>query len=103
MSETVINSPGDARQMWDDLRAGRVEYPPAMWAEYPIRFRVVSPPRLRAARRRAKLSQQTVADRLGVSITMVTRSEAGERTMTADEVVAVAAAIGVGVDEVLES
>lgn len=67
-----------------------------------MRFRVVSPSRLRAARHRAKLSQQTVADRLGVSITMVTRSETGERAMTADEVVAMAAAIGVGVEEVLE-
>lgn len=91
-----------AREVWDALREGRMEYPASMWAEYPIRFRVVSLPKLRACRRRQALTQKDVAERLGVSESMVIKIETGERRTTADEVVALATAIGVDVDLVLE-
>ena len=58
-------------------------------------------PRLRAARRSQGLTQQEVADRLGVARTTVVAIEAAQRQLTADLIVRLASAYGVSVSSLV--
>jgi transcriptional regulator with XRE-family HTH domain len=59
--------------------------------------------RLRAARKRAELTQSEVAQRLGKPQSYVSKCESGERRVDAVEVAAFARLYGVSVEELVSS
>lgn len=56
--------------------------------------------RLRAARQRCGLTQEQVAERVGVHVTHIAKIEGGERTPSLDALVRIAQALEVGVAEI---
>jgi len=56
---------------------------------------------LRAARRTAGITQQTLAERAGVPVGLVAGSEQGQRRVSIGEAAALAAALGVTLDEMV--